>query len=69
MSENPFDFDQNPNLPTADYDIAVRQNIPDYDAMLTMLTALFQLYLTDDAHILVVGAGGGIDTVLQPAYS
>lgn len=59
MSENPFDFDQNPNLPTADYDIAVRQSIPGYDAMLTMLTALFQLHLTDDAHILVVGAGGG----------
>ncbi|KAM3114317.1 class I SAM-dependent methyltransferase [Phormidesmis sp. 146-33] len=59
MSENPFDFDQNPNLPTADYDIAVRQSIPGYDAMLAMLAALFQLYLTDDAHILVVGAGGG----------
>jgi tRNA (cmo5U34)-methyltransferase len=39
MSENPFNFDQNPNLPTADYDIAVRQSIPGYDAMLTMLTA------------------------------
>lgn len=59
MSENPFDFDRNPNFPTTDYDVAVRQSIPGYDAMLTMLTALFQLYLTDDAHILVVGAGGG----------
>ncbi len=59
MSENLFDFDQNPNLPTADYDVAVRQSIPGYDAMLTMLTALFQLYLKDDAHLLVVGAGGG----------
>lgn len=59
MSENPFDFDQNPNFPTIDYDVAVRQSIPGYDAMLTMLTALFQLYLTNDAHILVVGAGGG----------
>ena len=59
MGETPFDFDQNPNLPTTDYDIVVRQSIPGYDAMLTMLTALFQLYLTDDAHILVVGAGGG----------
>jgi len=59
MTENPFDFDRNPNLPTTDYDIVVRQSIPGYDAMLTMLTALFQLYLTDDAHILVVGAGGG----------
>lgn len=27
--------------------------------MLTMLTALFQLHLTDEAHILVVGAGAG----------
>jgi tRNA (cmo5U34)-methyltransferase len=59
MSENPFDFDQNPNFSTTDYDIAVRQSIPGYDAMLIMLTALFQLYLMDNAHILVVGAGGG----------
>jgi tRNA (cmo5U34)-methyltransferase len=59
MSENPFDFDKNPNLPTTDYDVAVRQSIPGYDAMLTMVTALFLLYLTNDAHILVVGAGGG----------
>ncbi|MBW4621233.1 MAG: class I SAM-dependent methyltransferase [Cyanosarcina radialis HA8281-LM2] len=59
MSENPFDFDKNPNLPTNDYDIAVRQSIPGYDAMLDMLRALFQLYLTDDARILVAGAGGG----------
>jgi len=59
MSENPFDFDKNPNLPTTDYDTAVRQSIPGYDALLTMLTALFQIHLTDEAHILVVGAGGG----------
>jgi tRNA (cmo5U34)-methyltransferase len=52
MSENPFDFDKNPHLPTNDYDIAVRQSIPGYDAMLDMLTALFQIYLTADACIL-----------------
>ncbi|OCQ92010.1 hypothetical protein BCD67_21595 [Oscillatoriales cyanobacterium USR001] len=57
MSENPFDFDRNPNFPTTDYDVAVRQSIPGYDAMLIMLTALFQLYLRDDARILVVGCG------------
>lgn len=59
MSENLFDFDRNPSLPTVDYDTVVRQSIPGYDAMFAMLTALFQLNLTNDAHILVVGAGGG----------
>ena len=59
MTKNPFDFDANPNLPITDYDIAVRQSIPGYDALLSMVTALCQLELTDTAHILVVGAGGG----------
>jgi tRNA (cmo5U34)-methyltransferase len=59
MTENPFDYDANPNLPITDYDIAVRQSIPGYDALLSMVTALFQANLTDMAHILVVGAGGG----------
>lgn len=59
MTENIFDFDTNPNFPVTDYDITVRQSIPGYDALLSMVTALFQIYLPDDAHILVVGAGGG----------
>ena len=54
----PFDFDANPLL-SSDYDIAARQSIAGYDGMLSMLTALFHLYLPDNAHILVVGAGGG----------
>ncbi|NEQ21864.1 MAG: class I SAM-dependent methyltransferase [Microcoleus sp. SIO2G3] len=54
----PFDFDADPRL-SSDYDIAARQSIAGYDAMLSMLTALFHLYLPDNAHILVVGAGGG----------
>jgi len=53
MSENPFDFDQNPNLPTAD-DIAVRQSIPGYDA--TRADGFYSsFYLTDHAHILGLG--------------
>lgn len=59
MTEKPFDFDANPNLPVTDYDIAARQSIPGYDALLSMVTALLQIYLVDTAHILVVGAGGG----------
>jgi len=59
MTENLFDFDTNPNFLATDYDIGVRQSIPGYDALLSMLAALFQNYLTDRAHILVVGAGGG----------
>jgi tRNA (cmo5U34)-methyltransferase len=59
MTENLFDFDTNPNFLATDYDIGVRQSIPGYDALLSMLAALFQIYLTDRAHILIVGAGGG----------
>lgn len=59
MTKNFFDFDTNPNLLTTDYDIVVHQSIPGYDALLSMVTALLQLELTDTAHILVVGAGGG----------
>jgi len=67
---NSFDFDKNSALPTTDYDIAVRQSIPGYDALLMMLTALCQIYLTDNAHILVVGAGGGNEiSVLGQAQS
>lgn len=69
MSENTFDFAQNPNLPTTDYDIVVRQSIPGYDALLTMVTAVFQICLTDNAHILLVGAGGGNEiSVLGQAH-
>jgi len=68
-NDNPFDFDKNSALPTTDYDIAVRQSIPGYDALLMMLTALCQIYLTDNAHILVVGAGGGNEiSVLGQAH-
>lgn len=70
MTENLFDFDTNPNFLVADYDIAVRQSIPGYDALLTMVNALLQAYLSDDAQILVVGAGGGNEiSVLGQAHA
>lgn len=58
-NDNPFDFEKNTDLRVTDYDIAARQSIAGYDALLSMVTALFQNHLIDDAHILVVGAGGG----------
>ncbi|MBW4550174.1 MAG: class I SAM-dependent methyltransferase [Aphanocapsa sp. GSE-SYN-MK-11-07L] len=54
-----FDFDANPNMPADNYDVIVRQSIPGYDALMSMLAALFRIYLADDAHILIVAAGGG----------
>jgi len=59
MTNKLFDFDANPNMPADNYDVVVRQSIPGYDALMSMLAALFCIYLTDDAHILVVAAGGG----------
>ncbi|AFZ18772.1 methylase involved in ubiquinone/menaquinone biosynthesis [Allocoleopsis franciscana PCC 7113] len=69
MTKSPFDFDTNPNFQVTDYDIVVRQSIPGYDALLSMVTALLQLELTDTADILIVGAGGGNEiSVLGQAH-
>ncbi|NJN05063.1 MAG: class I SAM-dependent methyltransferase [Leptolyngbyaceae cyanobacterium RM1_1_2] len=59
MTNKLFDFDASPNMPVDNYDVVVRQSIPGYDALMSMLAALFRVYLTDDAHILIVAAGGG----------
>ncbi len=59
MPDSPFDFDANPAMPTTDYDVAVRQSIPGYDALFSMVSAFLQLHLTNNAQILIVGAGGG----------
>jgi tRNA (cmo5U34)-methyltransferase len=59
MTNKLFDFDANPNMPADNYDVVVRQSIPGYDALMSMLAALFHIYLADDAHILIVAAGGG----------
>ncbi|PSB26525.1 class I SAM-dependent methyltransferase [Chlorogloea sp. CCALA 695] len=59
MTNQLFDFDAHSALPATEYDTAARQSIPGYDALFSMVAALFQHHLTDDAHILIVGAGGG----------
>ncbi|GAB4198718.1 MAG: class I SAM-dependent methyltransferase [Coleofasciculaceae cyanobacterium] len=59
MTYHPFDFDSPAARPATEYDTRVRHNIPGYDALLSMVAALFQQHLPNNAHILVVGAGGG----------
>ncbi|MEG4812414.1 class I SAM-dependent methyltransferase [Microcoleus sp. F8-D3] len=59
MTYHPFDFDSPAARPATKYDTRVRQNIPGYDALLSMVAALFQQHLSNNAHILIVGAGGG----------
>ncbi|NJL42388.1 MAG: class I SAM-dependent methyltransferase, partial [Pseudanabaena sp. SU_2_4] len=59
MQNSLFNYDANISLPTSEYDVVVRQSIPAYDALFTMVEALLKLYLANNAHILIVGAGGG----------
>ena len=70
MTNTQFNFDTNKALPTDEYDVMVRQSIPAYDALFTMIEALFKLYLANNAHILIVGAGGGNEiAILGQAHS
>lgn len=59
MTYHPFDFDSPAAQPATEYDVRVRQNIPGYDALLSMVVALFQQHLPNNAHILIVGVGSG----------
>ncbi|WNZ26129.1 class I SAM-dependent methyltransferase [Leptolyngbya sp. NK1-12] len=59
MTYHPFDFDSPSARPATEYDTAARQSIPGYDALLSMVAALFQHHLPNQAHLLIVGAGGG----------
>jgi tRNA (cmo5U34)-methyltransferase len=70
MQDALFNYDTNVSLPTTEYDIIARQSIPAYDALFTMIEALLALYLANNAHILIVGAGGGNEIVtLGQAHS
>ncbi len=63
MQNSLFNYDANVSLPTSEYDVMARQSIPAYDALFTMIEALLKLYLANNAHILIVGAGGGNEIV------
>jgi tRNA (cmo5U34)-methyltransferase len=43
----------------AQYEAGVRQSLPTYDQIFTMIQSYFRVHLGENASILVVGAGGG----------
>lgn len=47
------------------YDIQIRQSIPGYEAMHHMVYAFLSNELTDDAYLLVAGAGTGMEIVFM----
>lgn len=55
-----YRFDDNPGF-VADYERMPRLFVPGYDAAHMMTAALLQLALPRDAHLLVIGAGGGVE--------
>jgi len=54
------EFDRNPAL-TANYERAPRLFIPAYDASHAMAAVLLKDHVCDGGHIMVVGAGGGVE--------
>src|SRR5208337_2677345 len=55
-----FDFDHNPVV-TENYERGPRWFVPGYDASHAMAAVLLHDRIGDDGHILVVGAGGGLE--------
>ena len=55
-----FDFDRNPAA-TANYEQGPRWFVPGYDVSHAMATVLLHDRIGDEGHILVVGAGGGVE--------
>src|SRR5271167_922097 len=55
-----FDFDRNPVV-TENYERGPHWFVPGYDASHAMAAVLLHDSIGDDGHILVVGAGGGVE--------
>jgi tRNA (cmo5U34)-methyltransferase len=57
--ENLLDFDENKSLPASDYDIKIRYLVPGYETIFSVMFALLHQKLSEQASLLIVGAGGG----------
>jgi tRNA (cmo5U34)-methyltransferase len=57
--ENLLDFDKNKSLPTINYDGKIRYLVPGYETIFTVILALLHQKLSEQANLLIVGAGGG----------
>ncbi len=58
MTSRPFDFDSSYG---STYEATVRRAIPAHEHTMRMAAALLAARLPEDAHILAVGAGGGME--------
>jgi tRNA (cmo5U34)-methyltransferase len=58
-----IDFDSDQLFPNSEYDNIVRMVIPGYDALHTMTQSFFQSKLSEEANLLIVGAGTGMELV------
>lgn len=59
--QNRFDFDSNPTFQTIDYAVAARSFVPGYESIFNMAVALLDASVPEQAHLLIVAAGGGME--------
>jgi tRNA (cmo5U34)-methyltransferase len=57
--ENILDFDTNKSLPVSNYDRKIRYLVPGYETIFSIMLALLDQKLPEQANLLIVGAGGG----------
>lgn len=58
-----FDFDSNPAFQTIDYEVAARSFVPGYESIFNMAVALLDASVSEQAHLLIVAAGGGMELI------
>jgi tRNA (cmo5U34)-methyltransferase len=54
-------FDVRPPVPVQDYLLAAHRINVGYELAFELVTALLRAHCPDDAHVLVIGAGGGTE--------
>src|SRR5215213_1036635 len=59
--QNTSNYDVRPPVPVNEYDLAVRRINIGYELIFELTTALLRANCPDDAHLLIVGAGGGME--------
>jgi tRNA (cmo5U34)-methyltransferase len=61
QEQSRFDFDSNPKFQTIDYAVAARSFVPGYESIFDMAVALLDASISEQAHLLIVAAGGGME--------
>jgi tRNA (cmo5U34)-methyltransferase len=63
MQKPTIDFDNNPTVPTSEYDEIARIVLPGYEPMHTMALSILKSHLPKTANLLIVGAGTGMELI------